>query len=162
MIQCFDFSGRESILLLSHRCTTTESPRIGSRSSGGSPGSEVPGGIPPRANRTSSKRVLPIAYTLPYSSDADRMNAKLCFLSPSTEAVYNIPGLRMQKKKLRAAPRSHPLPSAPALCLYRLRHRKGLESCAPMFNRSHQSLFLVLVTFQQRQKRRAVITPSSA
>lgn len=84
------------------------------------------------------------------------------FLISKYRSGLQHPGVTHAEKKLRAAPRSHPLPSAPALCLYRLRHRQGLESCAPMFNRLHQSLFLVLVTFQQRQKRRAVIAPSSA
>jgi hypothetical protein len=47
----------------------------------------------PRASAPPSKRNFPILLSV-CSSAADGTDAKLCFLSPSTKAVYSIPGTR--------------------------------------------------------------------
>jgi hypothetical protein len=62
------------------------------------------------------------------------------------------------RKKIMRGPSLPPLLPRTRVVPVQLRHREGLESDARGFNRLHHFLFLVLVTFQQRQKRRAVMT----
>ena len=115
-----------------------------------------------RANRASSTRVFPIAYTLPYSSDAERANVKLCFLSPSTEAVYSIPG------HARTAPRSYSsLPRPRCTCTdYDTEGvwnpRRNSDALEFQGLRHPTPLFLSFLSLSDKGRNGAVIAPFSA
>lgn len=81
-----------------------------------------------------------------------RTNVKLCFLSPTTEEIYSIPGSRThEKKNISTATRSHPsLPHLRRTCIDYDTGGPGISEEAPTRSGLRTSFFPRFVTFQQQ------------